>query len=335
MMDSCTNPKKGLILHSGAIGDCLLTLPLAAYLKHTLSMTQVHFMGRLDAVGFYPRRSSIDHVRPIESLPLYRLFEPQIDFSLEDIDRLTKVFSGYEYIICFLGADHPAFEQNLLMTVHCSHSAEVTVLPLMPVQSTSEPLSSFYIRNYAQQLGLETPSIDLKVCWLVPTTDDQSAGRELLESASIDPDAFIVILHPGSGGRHKCWHPDNFLHLAGVFTARGLVPVFLFGPAEQERFAPALQEQFRKTAPVFNNLSLLETFQLLSQGDLFVGNDSGISHMAGAMGKKTIPVFGPTDSSLYRPLGPAVTVFHAQPKGFDAFCQEDVVRIFEGLGEMH
>ena len=330
-MNSCTEHRKGLILHSGAIGDCLLTLPLAVYLKSALGMTQIHFMGRLEAVGFYPRRSCINHVRPLESVSLHRLFEPRGEFVLDDRDRLIAAFDGYEQIISFLGTDHPDFEHNLLMTVHCSHSAEVTMLPLAPKDVSTEPISHFYVQNFAEQLGLEAAAVDLAVPWLTPTADDQLAGRELLEQASINPDASIVILHPGSGGRQKCWHPANFLQLAEVLILRGRHPIFLFGPAEQERLILSLQEQFRRTAPVFTDLTLTQVFQLLSQVDLFIGNDSGISHMAGALGKKTVAVFGPTDSVLYRPLGPLVTTFPALPEGFQAPCPEDVIRLVDTL----
>lgn len=327
----CAEPKKGLILHSGAIGDCLLTLPLAAFLKRACGLTQVHFMGRPEAIGFYPGRSGIDGVRPMESVPLHRLFEPKGEFVLEDHDRLITAFDGYEQIVSFLGTDHPNFEQNLLLTVHCSHSAEITMLPLAPPTGGSELLSHFYIRCYAQQYGVEMPTVELTVPWLAPTTEDLLAGRDRLEQVGVNLDASVAILHPGSGGRHKCWHPENFLNLANALGSRGRQPVFLFGPAEQERFALPLQEQFRQAAPVLSNLNLTQTLQILTQADLFIGNDSGISHLAGALGKKTIAIFGPTDSALYRPLGPAVTIFQAQPEGFQAPCPADLAHLLERL----
>ena len=333
-MEPCTELRKGLILHPGAIGDCLLTLPLAAFMKQACGLSQVHYMGRLDAIRFYPCRSGIDHVRPMESAPLHRLFEPQAGFALEDPDRLIAAFKGYEQIVSFLGADHPDFENNLLMTVHCSHSAEVTTLPLAPKGSGSESISQFYIRSFAEQLGLDVPGVDLKAVWLTPAADDQLTGQDVLEQVGVNPDASVAMLHPGSGGRHKCWHPENFLSLARALADKGLQPVFLFGPVELERFASALCDQFRRTAPVIAGLNLTQTFQLLTQADVFIGNDCGISHIAGAMGKKTLAIFGPTDSTLYRPLGPAVTIFQAGPEGFDSPCLEDVSNVLVQIADL-
>lgn len=333
-MIPCAEPRKGLILHSGAIGDCLLTLPMATFMKQTCGMTQMHFMGRPEAVGFYPGRSCIDHVRPMESVPLHRLFEPQAEFTLEDPDRLIAAFKGYEQIVSFLGVAHPDFENNLLMTVHCSHSAEITLLPLAPQSDDNEQISRFYVRRFAEELGIESPEMNLDIPWLFPTPDDQLAGRDILKEAGVNPDASVMLIHPGSGGRHKCWHPENFLHLATSFADKGLQPVFLFGPAEQERFAPALCEQFRRTAPVIVGLNLTQAFGLLTQADVFIGNDSGISHIAGALGKKTVVVFGPTDSTLYRPLGPAVTIYNADSKSFETPCPDEFARLLTLISDL-
>lgn len=327
MSFTCPTPRKGLILHSGAIGDCLLTLPLAAFMKRACGLTQVHFMGRPEAVGFYPGRSCVDFVRPMESVPLHRLFEPQATFTLDDPDRLITAFAGYEQIVSFLGAGHSDFERNLLLTVHCSHSAEVTMLPMVPPSERQEPISQFYVRSFAEQIGIDAGEVDVAAVWLTPTPEDQLAGRDWLATAGVNADATIAILHPGSGGRHKCWHDENFISVAEQLAARGVQPIFLLGPAEEERLGASVQRQFEAAAPVLTGLTLTDVVQVLSQADVFIGNDSGVSHIAGAMGKKTIAIFGPTDPTLYRPLGPAVTVFDAQAEGFEALCTDDAAAL--------
>lgn len=327
----CHDPRKGLILHSGAIGDCLLTLPMAAFMKRACGLDQVHFLGRPDATGFYPRRSCIDFVKPLEGVPLHRLFVPEQEFVLDDPDRLITAFAGYEQIVSFLGAGHSDFEQNLLLTVHCSHSAEVVTLPMAPPPEIREHVSAFYIRLLAEQLGIEAGDAALTAVQLEATAQDQSAGHDTLKAAGVHPDASIAILHPGSGGRHKCWHDENFICLAKRLAARNVQPIVVFGPAEEERFAASVQRQFEAAAPVLRGLELVEMLQVLSQADVFIGNDSGVSHIAGAMGKKTVAIFGPTDPMLYRPLGPAVTVFIARPESFTAPCPDDLTALLSDI----
>ncbi len=326
---SCAEPRKGLIIHSGAIGDCLLTLPLAAYMKQACGLSQVHLMARPEAAGFYPRRSVIDHIRPLESAPLHRLFEPRQTFALDDGDRLITVFGGYEQIVSFLGVENADFEHNLLMTVYCSHAAQITMMPMTPPED--EPVSRFYVRRLAEQAAIEPTQVDLSAVWLNALSDDVAAGRCRLAEAGVNPDAEIAILHPGSGGRHKCWHADNFVELAGALGERGMTPVFLFGPAEEERFSESLKDGFAEIAAVLSGLTLTETLQLLSAADVFIGNDSGISHLAGCLGKRTVAIFGTTNPSHYRPLGPNTTVFRATLDSFSAPCRQDVARLLKIL----
>jgi ADP-heptose:LPS heptosyltransferase len=127
-----------------------------------------------------------------------------------------------------------------------------------------------------------------------------------------------VIIHPGSGGRIKCWHLDNFLAVAAALRSKGMEAVFLLGPAELETFGSASIRDMTSAARCLRDLSLTQVLAVLSCAGAFVGNDSGITHMAAAMGVRTLAVFGPTDPAIYKPIGPAVTVFSCSPSAFAA-----------------
>jgi ADP-heptose:LPS heptosyltransferase len=58
-------------------------------------------------------------------------------------------------------------------------------------------------------------------------------------------------------------------------------------------------------------LSLSKVLELLSCADIFIGNDSGIAHLAAGLGIKTFTIFGPTNPDVYKPMGPNVNVFTA------------------------
>jgi heptosyltransferase-3 len=123
-------------------------------------------------------------------------------------------------------------------------------------------------------------------------------------------------MHPGSGSPTKCWHMDNFLAVARELKLRGLQVLFLLGPAEQERFDDDTKRRIRRQGKVLQDLSLEEVLAVLTQAEAFVGNDSGISHLAGGLGRKTVVVFGPTDPAIYHPIGPQVKVFRDPTDGF-------------------
>ncbi len=60
-------------------------------------------------------------------------------------------------------------------------------------------------------------------------------------------------------------------------------------------------------------LELAEAGAVLSECALYVGNDSGITHLAAGLGVPTVAVFGPTDPAVWRPLGPRVRVVRGRP----------------------
>jgi len=119
-----------------------------------------------------------------------------------------------------------------------------------------------------------------------------------------------VAVHPGSGGRRKCWPARRFAELAGRLDA----PVLLIeGPAD----ADACREFFQTvppSCPVLRGTDLplprLAAFLMESRG--YIGNDSGVSHLAAALGAPTVAVFGPTDPAVWAPLGPRVAAVAPQ-----------------------
>ena len=88
------------------------------------------------------------------------------------------------------------------------------------------------------------------------------------------------------------------------------------GPAELERFSNATIKDISSAARCLTNLSLTQVVWLLSCSDGFIGNDSGITHIAAGMGVRTLVVFGPTNPAVYKPIGPAVTVFAGAKTAF-------------------
>ena len=110
-----------------------------------------------------------------------------------------------------------------------------------------------------------------------------------------------VAVHPGSGGRRKCWAPEHFAHLMG---ALGRPVVLLEGPADAAPCARTAALAGPGAAPArAAGLSVAQTAALLSRCRLYVGNDSGVSHLGAGLGVPTVAVFGPTDPRTWRPLG--------------------------------
>jgi hypothetical protein len=106
------------------------------------------------------------------------------------------------------------------------------------------------------------------------------------------PPRSTVAIHPFSGGRAKNWPLDRFQELA----SRLPLPVgWIAGPEED------LDNAFR-----FDNL--MDLAHWLRSATLYIGNDSGITHLAAAIGLPTLALFGPTDPRVWLPRGVHVSV---------------------------
>jgi ADP-heptose:LPS heptosyltransferase len=157
-----------------------------------------------------------------------------------------------------------------------------------------------------------------------PTSADIYRGKEILAENGIMPAKKAVVIHPGSGGAHKCWRLDNFLSVARILAKEGVEVVFLFGPAEAERFSEPAIAEIRTAGKLLTNLSLAEVLGVLGCSRGYIGNDSGITHLAAALGIRTVVVFGPTEPAIYGPLGPAVTILRSCETDFAGVISENL-----------
>jgi heptosyltransferase-3 len=151
-----------------------------------------------------------------------------------------------------------------------------------------------------------------------------------------NPDG-AIIFHPGSGGEAKCWPRDRFIQLARELKRNGILPTFILGEAEQERWGRETIELLKDEFPWYLHIGLFEVSERMRRARMFLGNDSGVSHIAGAIGIPTLVLFGPSDDVQWRPHGPAVKVLRAasEPKNLDALAVDDVLHaILEELRKL-
>ncbi len=309
--EAARKSQRGVILQPGAIGDCILTLPLAAFMKDVLGLGGVDILGHSEYLGILPGRTCIDSISSIDSIDLHRLFVDTKTFDLKDGDPLINIFSGYAWIATFLGEPDSNFEQNLIFTANCSHSAEVITLSMKPPKGFTRHLTDFYIEHFISQSGLSLQPRQFRPhdCSIKATNADIAQGKELLKEIGLEPDQKLALIQPGSGGLSKCWYLDNFLAVAKELDSKGIEVIFLLGPAEVDRFNDATIKTISRVARCLSDLSLVQVLGLLSCTNVFIGNDSGITHLAAALGVRTFAVFGPTNPVVYIPIGPAVKVF--------------------------
>ena len=114
----------------------------------------------------------------------------------------------------------------------------------------------------------------------------------------------LVALHVGAGAPVKLWGTDAFAYVGDSLARQGAHIVLVGGGGERER-VDAVAERMRMKALAFVGHELGELAALLRHCDLAIGVDSGVLHLAVAMGTPTVHLYGPVDPAIFGPWGPS------------------------------
>jgi ADP-heptose:LPS heptosyltransferase len=129
------------------------------------------------------------------------------------------------------------------------------------------------------------------------TAGELEEGRILLDGAGLDR---AVLIHPGAGAVWKRWPADRFAEVARRLHDAGREVALVAGPADDAAVAGVLE---KIDLSVLRDLPLRRLGAVLAQSCLYLGNDSGVSHLAAAAGARTVVLFGSTDPRFWAPLG--------------------------------
>uniref|UniRef100_A0A7C2WID8 lipopolysaccharide heptosyltransferase II n=1 Tax=Thermorudis sp. TaxID=1969470 RepID=A0A7C2WID8_9BACT len=140
----------------------------------------------------------------------------------------------------------------------------------------------------------------------------QESVRHTLAGLGIQSGArALVVIHPGGAVNpgttmlSKRWPPERYAELIDRLVVDHGVAVVLVGGSSDREAVEAVKQAARSSVyDLCEQLSLPELAALCAEAQLFVGNDSGVSHLAAAVGTPTVTIFGPTSPLQYRPLGP-------------------------------
>jgi len=119
----------------------------------------------------------------------------------------------------------------------------------------------------------------------------------------------LLVIHPGSGSLAKRWSRSGFREIARRWRERAGAVVVVLGPAEEGEADAWTEEGITVAA----GLDLVGVASLLARCDAYLGNDSGVSHLAAAVGTRGAALFGPTDPECWRPLSSRISSIRVEP----------------------
>ncbi|MGI8494953.1 MAG: glycosyltransferase family 9 protein, partial [Pyrinomonadaceae bacterium] len=160
------------------------------------------------------------------------------------------------------------------------------------------------VHSAEQQLALlgftGVPVLDQPKSRLAVTDAARISIEEKLESRIPNSKFQIALLHPASVFETKQWATENFARVAEFLSGKGLISVAVAAPNESEVLGK-LKQAARVPVHAFADLSLPEITALAARARVFVGNDSGIAHIAAAVQTPSVVAFGSSNINHWRP----------------------------------
>lgn len=184
---------------------------------------------------------------------------------------LIQELFGFDSIISWYGSNRPEF-RDLVRSLRLPF----TFFPALPAEGATRHATDFYLGQMGSIL--------------------QSAGDGIPRIPCDVPQERFAVIHPFSGSARKNWPLENFRALAA--TLEPILPVYWCSGPDDPPLAGAARID-----------DLYELACWLARASLYIGNDSGITHLAAAVGTPVLAWFGATDPAIWAPRGPNVRTF--------------------------
>jgi heptosyltransferase III len=298
--------RKVLLVRLRSIGDTVLATPSLYALKRFLPNVTVDILVEDWVAPLLNNHPHVDNVVVLERGGFMTRARVARELRTANYDVVYNLHGGTTatFLTRATGARHRVGFQSYQYAQLHNHQAPSPLL-LWGQQKT---------HSVEQQLALlgwtGVPVTDRPRTQLGISTEASQAVNKLLFDLS---DQKIALIHPAAAFATKQWATENFARVAEFLVARGFAPVAIAAPNEK-----ALLEKLSAEASVkitIFDLSLPEVTALAARSQLFVGNDSGIAHIAAAVGTPAVVIFGSSNIAHWRPWNSAAAevVFEEMP----------------------
>ncbi len=287
--------RKILIIHSGGIGDMLLALPAMRVFRRYFPGSSLDLMGRPARLSLISRDLGAASILSVDRAGMAYFYADGAPLPPD----LSAYFAGIDAVLLFAKGGGDSLARNLRR----AGAKKVLQIPPFPEERVS--VYRYYLSELSKA-GI-TGEVDLSPLRL--SEEDRAPAAEFWARHNVRNGSKILAIHPGSGSRAKNWAAQNFA--AMVDWAAGCAEIFLIsGPAEEG--SGEIQRLITRARPIIaDGLPLVQLAALLDDCSAYLGNDSGITHLAAFAGVPTVALFGPTDSAVWAPAGPDVHIIQS------------------------
>jgi heptosyltransferase III len=285
-----------VVVHQGALGDFLLALPILEALYRAYPRLRFDLWSKPDHLALLAEKPYVGKILSLDDAVLVPFFHDV----LWKTAKIPPFLEDVQAVLIFGQAGSRLLGERLSTRLPC---------PVHWIQSFPGPGLRQHVRHFLlDQCLLLGWSLEEVLPEISPSACHLASVREHLRRENVAVCGKPLLIHPGSGGLRKVWPLRNWWMLLQFLRESYPYPVFLtLGPADDwlRDFAHAAKTL---GVPTLDTLTLPLLAAWLSQGQLFVGSDSGVSHLAAAVGIPAVVIFGPTDPVVWAPRGAHVHV---------------------------
>lgn len=291
-----------LAIRGGAIGDFILTLPALALLRENFANCRLEVLGYPHIAALAQRCGSresatyADAVHSIEYGPLAGFFARRGDLD----QAMCEFFSGYQQVVSWLFDPDGIFEANVRRAGVKNYLSAYTKI-------TDDQHAAAQLARGLESMALFLDAPPAAV--LRPAPEILAEADAWLAAAGV-PHGFTAI-HPGSGSPRKNWP-----HWKTAIERMDAPILLIGGEADAAVILPG--------HPTALNLPLPLLAGILTRSARYFGHDTGISHLAAAVGANCTLLFGPTAPSVWAPLGEHVRIIEAPDGNLDALSADAI-----------
>ncbi|MFM8471179.1 MAG: glycosyltransferase family 9 protein [Limisphaerales bacterium] len=296
---------KILVIRGGAIGDFILTLPVLAALRRQFPDAHLEVLGYPHIASLALHGGLADAVRPVEARALAGFFA-----DMGDLDDTTgRYFSGFHIILSYLYDPDGFFAEN----VKACSKAQFIQGPHRPDETKP----------------VHTTDVLLKPLERLAIFDADPVPRLSFTAPALT--APVLAVHPGSGSEKKNWPAAHWAKfLAHIMSGTDWHVLLIGGEAEGSRLAELMAPLPSSRVRVLQSQPLPELAQSLRTCLGFVGHDSGITHLAAAVGLPGLALWAGTNEAVWHPRSPAFRVLR-NSDGIAHLSPETVFTVLRNL----
>lgn len=273
-----------LVIRGGAIGDFILTLPAIKLLRDAFPDSHLEILGYRHIISLAEMSGYADTTRSIEAAALASFFSRDGDLA----PVLVEYLSSFQQVVSYLFDPDEIFARNL-------RRAGIGSLIVGSPKIGQREHAARQLARPLEQLGLYLA--------------DPAAVLQPDEPREVS--LSLVAIHPGSGSKTKNWPIERWLAVALELLESNENLLLVGGEADEECLAQMRAALPNDRVELAKDLPLPELAIRLRNCRLFLGHDSGISHLAAAVGTPCLLLFGPTDPAIWAPANPQVRVLRS------------------------